>query len=181
MDESTSTLWVYSGTYPSGHWLKLDPRTDVVQGLGSLQFELAPGIVIEGPPAYVLDLLLRSHLLVTAKEAVGYVDLIYNIFREAGWRGPAETNVNAVPGRITVASNCRSYACDLPDVRSLFSQLQSPEFNGFLSIEEKPGTTVFVSVRDAHTIKIEENTLDVGDLGSSRPDSAQTITEGEGQ
>lgn len=158
LDDDLGTLWVHRGTHPSGRWENVGaPKDAQMKGLGCLQFELAPGIMLEGPPPFVLQIVFRTHLGLKETDAKDVVDLIYNVFREAHWRGPAESDNEARPGGVTVTWKDQTEGVQVEDVRPILSQLQDPEFSGYLAVPMSPTKTTFIAVQNALSIEVAED------------------------
>jgi hypothetical protein len=164
-------LFVLRGSHPVGTWEKLGPSTEPgFEGLGKLQFELLEGVIIEGSPAWVLQMLLRAYYRLREPEAVQLADLVFRIFKECGWRGPTETDNEAVPGSVvcTFEDSTKEYKVD--DIRPVLSQIQDPQFNGFLSVEQNEGrTTNFVQIGRATVVEVHRD-----DDRGARPDAPNT-------
>jgi len=149
-------LAVYRGMFPSGRWESLGASVEEgVPPLGLLDFEMGNGIIARGTPTFVMKLMLRAFEGIEEKRAAEVVSTIYNIFRECGWRGPAESDDRAIPGSVDIDET----VYDVDDIRVIYAQLQDPEFNGWLSFEsertpETPSCTTFVSVGNARQIRL---------------------------
>jgi hypothetical protein len=139
-------LHVYRGVHPTGRWEELGPPKDPgFQGIGRLQFELLEGILIEGSPAWVIQMVLRALYGFQPDKANDFADLLFRIFKECGWKIPTETDNEAVPGFLTVIRPDTSQEFQVEDIRPILSQLQSPELNGFISVEQGAKTS-FISL-----------------------------------
>jgi hypothetical protein len=153
-------LYVYRGAFPAGRWRSLGAVAEEnVPELGLLDFELQEGIVARGTPSFVLSLLLRAFYGVTDEQAPELVGCIYNVFRECGWKGPAESDDQKIPGTVEVTDGHGDSVHNVDDLRVIFAQLQDPEFNGWLSFDmertpETPSSTIFLSVGNAHRVKL---------------------------
>lgn len=135
-------LYVHRGVHPTGRWEQLGPPKDPgFQGIGRLQFELLEGIVIEGSPSWVIQMVLRALYGFQPDKATEFADLLYRIFKECGWKVPAETDNEAVPGHLMVIRPDTAKEFQVEDIRPILSQLQSPELNGFISVEQGAKTT----------------------------------------
>lgn len=147
-------LWVYRGCHPTGRWDQLGPCKDPgFQGLGRLQFELLEGILIEGSPKWVIQMVLRAFYSMTEEKANELADLMYRIFKECGWKIPTETDNEAVPGHLMIVRPDTTREFKVEDIRPILSQLQSPELNGFVSVEQGAKTT-FVYLGGALEVEV---------------------------
>ena len=152
-------LWVYRGNHPMGKWERLGPCKDPgFQGLGRLQFELLEGILIEGSPKWVIQMVLRAFYAMTEEKANELADLMYRIFKECGWKIPTETDNEAVPGHLMVIRPDTAKEFKVEDIRPILSQLQSPELNGFVSVEQGSKTT-FVYLGGALEVEVTRNDI----------------------
>lgn len=169
-------LHAYRGVHPTGKWEQLGPTKDPgFQGVGRLQFELLEGILIEGSPSWVIQMVLRALYGFQTEKAVEFADLLYRIFKECGWKIPTETDNEAVPGHLTVIrpDNFREFKVE--DIRPILSQLQSPDMNGFISVEQGAKTT-FVYLGGAQEVEVQRD----ADKGSPQePADSTSITTGD--
>lgn len=147
-------LHVYRGVHPTGKWEQLGPTKDPgFQGVGRLQFELLEGILIEGSPSWVIQMVLRAIYGFQPEKATEFADLLYRVFKECGWKVPAETDNEAVPGHLMVIRPDTAKEFKVEDIRPILSQLQSPELNGFVSVEQGSKTT-FVYLGNAMEVEV---------------------------
>lgn len=148
------TLWVFRAR--TGKWENLGTDRDPAgyQGTGALEYELSPGIIIRGSPAFVFSLVLRAFYSVPKDKAEDFVKFVYSAFKECGWTGPAESDMHARPG-VLEFENTTVHQMSIDDVRPILSQLQDPEFNGWLTVENKDYVR-FLNVRNAHSISVYE-------------------------
>jgi len=168
LDEGS--LWVYRGVAPMGVWELLGPPEEPgFQGSGALHFELQPGLMVVGTPSFVLHLVFRAFYRLTDAGAKDLTSMIYAMFKECGWRGPCESDNQAVPGTVSVNTEGASKIVhELDDVRPVYSQLQDPGFNGWLSLESvvpeplRGNATDFINVARSLSIRIEQKAKDPG-------------------
>jgi hypothetical protein len=158
VDPSTSDLWCYRGTISHGKWEQIGPMREAnVPATGVLQFELAPDLVVEGTPKFVISVFLRTYLGLPEAKAQDVSDLLFRMLRESGWTAPAEVDPAARPGCVSITWTNSSKELCVPDLRPVYGQLQSPDFSGFLCVILSGGRTEFVSVKDALCISIIED------------------------
>lgn len=145
------SLFVYRGAHPTGRWYPLGPpEMPGFTGAEQAQFEIRPGIVLTGPPAFIVQTVLQADYGASAKDADDLVQFIFKVIKGAGWKGSMETDVEAVPGTVVVDDG---FPVDLPDIRPVLTQLQAPDFNGWLSIVQADGVT-FVNVGRSNKIRV---------------------------
>jgi hypothetical protein len=153
-------LYVYRGTFPAGQWKGIGASVEEdVPAIGLLDFELQDGIVARGTPSFVIKLLLRAFYGIKEKDAGDLTGCIFNIFRECGWQGPAETNDQKLPGTVEVNDETGDVVHNVDDLRGVLAQLQDPELNGWLSFDEErtpeaPGCMTFLNIGKAHRVKL---------------------------
>lgn len=150
-----SMLWVHrEAARPVGRWEMLGPSVDPgFHGLGKLQFEIIDGVLIEGSPTWVIQMILRAFYRLKEAEAKQLADLIFRIFKECGWKGPAESDNEAVPGTVLCEFEQSTRELSVEDIRPVLSQLQDPQFNGFLSLEQAL-KTIFVHIGRANAVEV---------------------------
>jgi hypothetical protein len=158
VDPATSDLWCHRGAAPHGKWEQIGPMREAgTPSSGVLQFELAPDLIIEGSPQFVISVFFRTHVGLSAPKAKDAADLVFRMLRECGWKAPAEVDPTARPGTVSITWTNSSKEHHISDLRPVYGQLQSPDFSGFLCLVLSEGRTEFLSVKDALYISINED------------------------
>jgi hypothetical protein len=148
-------LWVWRAQRRV--WEHLGTQEDPAgfQGTGMMEYELQDGILVRGSPAFVFSLVFRAFYGIDEDKAKDLVQFLYEAFKECGWRGPAETDVDARPGSVHFLGAVTTKRT-VADLRPIYSQLQDPELNGWVAVESDEGTS-FHNVQKLDEIQIIED------------------------
>lgn len=137
-------------------WTDLGEPTEpgAVPDVGSLQFEIQQGIIIEGSPQFVIRFMMRAFFNFGIPEAQDVSDTLYKIFRECGWRGPIESENENVAGQIILEAEGKFEVIHVvDDLRIVMAQMTDPNFNGWLQFEFD-GEVQFIQTGHMRRIKV---------------------------
>lgn len=143
-------------------WVDLGPLVEEVPD--PIECDLGNECIVSGSPAHVLTMALRVWYRIPEGDARKFAPFAMDVLSKAGWIGPHDTRVDPVPGVVLVTHSDRTDQFLADDVRHLPSQIQSPEFNGFLVFEDmrttKVQTTRALNISEARMVEIEASLPD---------------------